>query len=128
VTNVRVKVGATTGRMRVNVVRFLFQQNLGDPSHPTSAGPFLEAYGPEFTPTANAVTAVPTSLPVEVDPTPAPNDYTSIQVIDAIAIEVEEGGVPPPIFPRPSLFYASYPGPTALGLAAPSTNALNRAA
>ena len=125
VTGVRVKVGATTGRMRVNVVRFLFQQNPANPSYPTSSGPYLEAYGPEFTPAADSVTPVATNLPVQVDPTPLPSDGQSIQVIDAIAIEVEETGVPAPIFKLPTaLVYPTYPGPTSQGIEAPSFNVL----
>jgi hypothetical protein len=124
VTSVRVKVGGTPGRMRVNIVRFLFQQT-GDVAHPISAGPFLEAYGPEFTPAANSVATVPTNLPVTVEPTPAPYDLQTIERIDAVAIEVEDAGVPPPIYPLAgALTYPSYPGPTAQGIPAPSPNAL----
>lgn len=123
VNTVRVKVGATTGKMRVNVIRFLFRQT-GDVAHPFSAGPFLEAYGPEFTPTANAITTVPTNLSMKVDPTPAPTDLQTIQVIDALALEVEAGNVPIPLFSTGALSYPVYPGPTSQGLAAPSPNGL----
>lgn len=120
VTAVRVKVGTTTGKMRVNVIRFLFQQT-GDPAHPSSAGPFLEAYGPEFTPAANAVTTVPTNLALQEDSTPPLNDTSTIQVIDALALEVESSTVPIPIFyDGSSLSYPTYPGPTAGGVPAPS--------
>ena len=122
---VRVKVGPTTGPMRVNVIRFLFQQNPGDPAHPTSAGPFLEAYGPQFTPAANATTPVAANLPMQEDPTPTPNDGTTIQVIDALALEVQAPNVPLPAFgDAGALSYLVYPGPTQQGLAAPSTNAI----
>jgi hypothetical protein len=121
---VRVKVGTTTGQMRVNVIRFLFQQT-GDNAHPISAGPFLEAYGPEFTPAANAVTTVPTSLAMQEDPSPAPGDTHTIQVIDALALEVESSTVPIPIFGDPGvLTYPIYPGPTGANVPAPSPNAL----
>jgi hypothetical protein len=124
VTAVRVKVGATTGLMRVNVIRFLFRQT-GDTAHPTSAGPFLEAYGPEFTPAANAVTPVATNLAMKEDPTPPVNDTETIQVIDALALEVESSNVPIPIFADgTALTYPVYPGPTAQGVPAPSPNAL----
>ncbi len=124
VTTVRVKVGQTTGRMRVNVIRFLFQQT-GNGSSPTSSGPYLESYGPEFTPTPNAVTQVATNLPVQVDPTPPPSDTQTVQVIDALALEVEDQGVPIPIFVDDgALTYPVYPGPTAAGVPAPSPNAL----
>lgn len=125
VTQARVKVGATTGKMRINVIRFLFQQT-GDPAHPTSAGPFLEAYGPEFIPAANAVTPVATSLAMREDSTPPVSDTKTIQVIDALALEVEESNVPIPIFAAnaTTLTYPVYPGPTASGVPAPSPNGL----
>ncbi len=124
VNTVRVKVGTTTGRMRVNVIRYLFRQT-GDAAHPISAGPFLEAYGPEFTPNANAVTSVPVNLAMKVDPTPALNDLATIQVIDALALEVQATNVPVPLFSAPTaLSYGIYPGPTAQSLPAPSPNAL----
>ena len=124
VTTVRVKVGATTGPMRVNVVRFLFQQT-GDPAHPLSAGPFLEAYGPRFTPTATTTTTVPTSLVMQEDASPAPADTKTIQVIDALALEGLAPNVPIPLFVSGvSLSYPVYPGPTGQNLAAPSPNAL----
>jgi hypothetical protein len=125
VNAIRVKVGATTGPMRVDVIRFLFQQNPGDPSHPTSAGPFLEAYGPQFTPNANAVTQVATKLAMREDPTPALTDGTTIQVIDSLSLEVEAPNVPVPAFADPApgvLSYVTYPSPTDQNLAAPSFN------
>jgi hypothetical protein len=124
VNSVRVKVGPTTGKMRVNVIRFLFRQT-GDNAHPFTAGPFLEAYGPEFTPAANAVTSVPTNLSMKEDSTPAPNDLQTIQVIDALALEVEESTVPFPFFTGAGLLtYPVYPGPTSQGVQAPSPNGL----
>jgi hypothetical protein len=122
---IRVKVGNTTGPMRVDVVRYLFQQNPGDPAHPTSSGPFLQAYGPTFTPGANATTPVATSLAMQEDPTPAPNDGTTIQVIDALALEVGAPNVPVPVFTdNGALTYLAYPSPTQQSLAAPSYNAI----
>jgi hypothetical protein len=124
VRQVRVKVGTTTGKMRINVVRFLFRQT-GDVAHPFSAGPFLEAYGPEFTPTANSVFAVAANLPMQEDSTPAPNDLQTIQVIDLLALEVEDPTVPIPGFADPGvLSYGAYPGPTQGGVPAPSPNGL----
>jgi hypothetical protein len=123
ITAVRVKVGPITGPMRVNVIRFLFQQNPGDPSHPTSAGPFLEAYGPQFTPNASATTQVATSLAMQEDPTPAPSDGTTIQVIDQLALEIDAPNVPIPAFADPgALSYLTYPSPTSENLPAPSPN------
>lgn len=124
VNTVRVKVGATTGPMRVNVIRFLFRQT-GDAAHPFSAGPFLEAYGPQFTPAANSVTSVPVSLSMKVDPTPALTDLATIQVIDALALEVQAPNVPIPFFAAAgALTYPVYPGPTSQSLPAPSPNGL----
>ena len=124
VTAVRVKVGPVTGRMRVNVIRFLFRQT-GDTAHPFSAGPFLEAYGPEFTPQPNTITTVPVNLPVTEDTTPALNDLTTIQSIDALALEVETPNTPIPLYSAPGvLSYFSYPGPTAAGVPAPSPNGI----
>lgn len=124
VTAVRVKVGATTGPMRVNVIRFLFRQT-GDPAHPFSAGPFLQAYGPDFTPQANAVTTVPVNLSMKEDPTPALTDTQTIEVIDALALEVRAPNVPFPYFTRSTaLTYLAYPGPTANGRPAPDPQPL----
>ncbi len=124
VNAVRVKVGATTGPMRVNVIRFLFRQT-GDAAHPFSAGPFLEAYGPQFTPTASTVTTVPVNLSMKVDPTPALTDLSTIQVIDALALEVLAPNVPIPYFAAAgALTYPVYPGPTSQNLPAPSPNGL----
>lgn len=124
VNTVRVKVGTTTGKMRVNVIRFLFRQT-GDGAHPFSAGPFLETYGPEFTPNANAVTSVPVNLAMKEDSTPALTDLQTIQVIDALALEVEAPNVPVPLFSAPgALSYGIYPGPTSQALTAPSPNGL----
>ncbi len=124
VTNVRVKIGSTTGPMRVNVIRFLFRQT-GNPAQPMSAGPFLEAYGPQFTPQANAITTVPVNLPVQVAATPPPTDLQTIQVIDALALEVLAPNVPIPVYKGgTALAYPVCPGPTGQGIPAPSPNAL----
>lgn len=126
VTAIRVKVGNITGKMRVNVVRFNYYQT-GDPSHPkTVTGPYLEAYGPEFTPQANAITQVATRLPVQLDPNPAPGDTSTIQSSDALALEIEAPNVPIPLDSdaAASSLYVTYPGPTEQGLQAPSPNAI----
>lgn len=124
VTAVRVRAGANPGPMRINVVRFLFQQT-GDPARPSTAGPFLETYGPQFTPAANAVTTVPTSLAVTVTGTPDPSDLKTIQVIDALALEVLGSNIGVPLYKVDgALTYPVFPGPTGQGLAAPSPNAM----
>lgn len=126
VTAIRVKVGNVTGKMRVNVVRLNYQQT-ADPGHPKSvSGPYLEAYGPEFTPRANAITQIATSLPVQLDPNPAPWDVGRIQSSDALALEVEAPNVPIPLDSDAAAqdLYATYPGPTEQGLQAPSYNSI----
>lgn len=124
VTAVRVRAGANPGPMRINVVRFLFQQT-GDPARPSTAGPFLEAYGPQFTPAANTVTTVPTSLAMTVTGTPDPSDLKTIQVIDVLALEILGSNIGVPLYKVDgALTYPVFPGPTGQSLAAPSPNAL----
>ncbi|HEY4974051.1 MAG TPA: hypothetical protein VII41_10605 [Steroidobacteraceae bacterium] len=130
VTTVRVRIGAETGPMQVNVVRFLFRQT-GDPAKPELACCFLEAYGPVFTPTPNAITTVATNLPVTVEATPPPNDTTTIAATDQLALASLNPGVQVPLFATkggendPSvLSYAWYPAPSAPGVPAPSPNPL----
>ncbi len=123
-TTVRVRSGSVGGPMRINVIRFLFQQT-GDPAHPLSAGPFLEVYGPQFTAAPNSVTSVPVNLPMTVTGAPDPSDKTTIQVIDALALELLDSNTTVPAFDSPGvLSYPSVPGPTSLGVPAPSPNIL----
>ncbi len=129
VTAVRVKMGATTGPMQINVVRFLFRQT-GDPAKPELACCFVEAYGPVFTPAANAITTVQTDLPVKVEPTPPPADTTTIAATDQLALSSLDPTVQVPLFATKNgendlsvLSYAWYPAPTAAtGVPAPSPN------
>jgi hypothetical protein len=129
VTAVRVKMGPNTGPMQVNVVRFLFRQT-GDPAKPELACCFVEAYGPVFTPAANAITTVPTDLPVKVEPTPPPADTTTIAATDQLALSSLDPSVQVPLFATKNgendlsvLSYAWYPAPTAAaGVPAPSPN------
>src|SRR5262249_2951414 len=87
--------------------------------------PFLEAYGPEFTPAPNSITTVPVNLPMTVDPTPNPNDLSTIEATDALALEVETPTTPIPLYSAPgALSYYSYPGPTAANVPAPSPNGI----
>ena len=124
VTTVRVRSGSVGGPMRINVIRFLFQQT-GNPAHPLTAGPFLEVYGPQFTAAPNSVTSVPVNLPMTVTGTPDPSDQTTIQTIDALALELLDPKTTVPVFNSPGvLSYPSVPGPTSLGVPAPSPNAL----
>ncbi len=128
VTAVRVRMGATTGPMQVNVVRFLFRQT-GNPATPELACCFVEAYGPVFTPAADAITTVQTNLPVKVEPTPAPADTTTIAATDQLALSSLDPNVQVPLFATKNgendlsvLSYAWYPAPTAPGVPAPSPN------
>jgi hypothetical protein len=128
VTTVRVKMGATTGPMQINVVRFLFRQT-GNPGSPELACCFLEAYGPEFTPAANAITSVPTNLPVVVEPTPPPNDTHTVAATDQLVLSSLDPAVQVPLFATKNgendlsvLSYAWYPAPTAATVPAPSPN------
>lgn len=118
ITTVRVRAGATTGRMQVDVVRFL-THNTATPGHPEVACCFLEKYGPVFTPQANAITTVPTNLPVQEDAFPGPGDLTTIAANDQLALAVLEPNVPVPVFATQNgqadlnvLSYAWYPAPT----------------
>ncbi len=126
VTAIRVKIGNVTGPMRVNVVRFLYQHTT-DPGHPINVyGPFLEAYGPDFTPAPNQITQVSTRLPLTLQPTPPPGDTTSIEASDGLALEVRDPNATIPLFNdssgASSSTYATYPGPTEQGLRAGPTN------
>lgn len=126
ITAIRVEVGPVTGKMRVNVIRFLNQRG-------SVSGPYLESYGPEFTPRPNSITRVPTSLRVQSDDYVLPGDPT-IRAIDQLALEVEAATVPIPLFRDPpaanNFFtgaantYATYPGPTEQRIEAPSYNAI----
>lgn len=128
VTTVRVKMGPTTGPMQIDVVRFLFRQT-GNPATPELACCFVEAYGPVFTPTANAVTTVQTNLPVKVEPTPPPNDTTTVAATDQLALASLDPTVQVPLYATNNgandlsvLSYAWYPAPTPGSVSAPSPN------
>ncbi len=128
VTAVRVRAGASTGPMQVNVVRFLFRQT-GNPATPELACCFVQAYGPVFTPAPNSVTTIPTNLPVKVEATPPPNDTTTVAATDQLALTSLEPGVQVPLFATKNgagdlsvLSYAWYPAPTSPAVPAPSPN------
>ena len=127
-TTVRVRAGATTGPMQVDVVRFL-TRNTTTPGKPELACCFLEKYGPVFTPQANAITTVATDLPVQEDPFPGPEDTTTIAANDQLALAVLEPNVPVPVFATQGgnadlnvLSYAWYPAPTLPQVPEPSFN------
>ncbi len=123
-TAARIKVGAVTGPMRINVVRTLFQQT-GNAASPLPSPPFLQAYGPTFTPEANAVTTIPLNLPMQAQATPGINDTGTVAGTDWLALEVLSSTVPVPVVASPgAVFFAAFPGPTASNVPAPSPNAL----
>lgn len=123
VTAVRVKVGPGTGPMQVVVMRSLYQNKAGDPGHPYFACCFVERYGPIFTPQANAVTTVPSNLPMTEEPTPGPEDFTTNAAGDFLALSVLAPNVPVPMFvDNQSGDSGFYPAPTPQSVSAPSLN------
>lgn len=125
VTGVRVKVGPVTGPMQIVVMRSHYQNKAGDPGHPYFACCFVESYGPTFTPAANSVTAVPTSLPMVEDPTPPPDDTVTNARGDFLALSVLAPDVPIPAnFDTVSGYSGFAPAPTPATTPAPSPNPL----
>ncbi len=123
VTAVRVKVGPTTGPMQIVVMRSLYQNKAGDPGHPYFACCFVERYGPVFEPGPNAVTTVPTDLPMTEEPTPGPEDFTTNAAGDFLALSVLAPSVPFPMFiDNQSADSGFYPAPTPQSVSAPSPN------
>jgi hypothetical protein len=108
VTRVRVKVGPVTGPMQIVVMRSLYQNRFGDPGHPYFACCFVQRYGPTFTPAANTVTPVSTSLPMVADPTPPPNDYvTSARIRSLSSASLSPKALSPSTISVPSASYSS---------------------
>ncbi|MFI4984541.1 MAG: hypothetical protein ACHQAV_00965 [Solirubrobacterales bacterium] len=89
ITQLRVKVGSSTGQMQFVVLRALREASAGPGA---GAACCSELYASEpFTPTANAVTSVNVNWPVRNDLTPDP--VTDLYTFDQIAISVLEPGV-----------------------------------
>jgi hypothetical protein len=131
VTAVRVKVGPVSGQMQIVVVRTLYR-NTFEPGKPELACCVIERYGPALTPQANAVTTVPTSLPMIEEPTPPPTDTTTIAADDLLALEVLEPNVPVPAYTATAGAseaaipdFAWFPAPSAAGVPAPSSNVVS---
>jgi hypothetical protein len=123
VTAVRIRVGAVTGPMQVVVMRSLYQNKAGDPGHPYFACCFVEHYGPVFEPQPNAVTTVPTNLPMTEEATPPPEDFTTNAAGDFLALSVLAPNVPVPMFiDNQSGDSGFYPAPTEQTVPAPSQN------
>jgi hypothetical protein len=128
ITAVHVRVGAVTGPMQVVIMRSLYQNKAGDPGHPYFACCFVERYGPVFTPQANTVTTVATSLPVTEEPTPGPDDFSTTAAGDFLALSVLAPNVPIPAFGDGRSGYAGYyPAPSEGSTPAPSPNPLTAA-
>jgi hypothetical protein len=114
VTTVRVKTGPTTGPMQVVVLYSLYQNNVNDPGHPYYACCWVAQYGPAFTPAANAITPVATSLSMVEQPTPPPNDGTTNAEGDFLAISVLNSSTPIPATSDNSSFFTGFaPAPNA---------------
>jgi hypothetical protein len=123
VRTVRVKVGPVTGPMQILVMRSLYQNHFGDPGHPYFACCFVERYGPTFTPAANKVTPVATTLPMIADPTPPADDYVTNARGDFLALSVLSPNVPfPANFDNSSVYSGFAPAPSPATTPAPSPN------
>ncbi len=93
VVSANIRVGNVTGPMRFVRMRILFQNNnIGYDRACCSA----EQYGAVFTPAANAVTSVPLNFSMARDPTPSPNDVTTLAAADLVGLEVLAPNVPIP--------------------------------
>ena len=97
VTRIRVGVGATTGPMKVVVMRALYSNTI-TPGRPNDACCFPVARSQIFTPQANSITTVNVSLPVREDATPPPEDITTIADFDTLGLAVLEPRVPVPMY------------------------------
>jgi hypothetical protein len=131
VAAVRVKVGAVSGQMQIVVIRTLYR-NTFEPGRPELACCVIEHYGPTFTPQANAVTTVATSLSVVEEPTPPPTDTTTIAAGDLLALEVLEPNVPVPAYTATGGAteagvpdFAWFPAPSQAGVPTPSPNVVS---
>ncbi len=93
VTQVRVRVGPTTGPMQIVVEEALRQDNPSDPGHPTYACCKAINASPVFTPAANATTPVNVNLPVRQDLEPEASGYF---VDDHLSLSVLDPNVPIP--------------------------------
>lgn len=94
ITQVRVRVGATTGPMQVVVEEALRKDNPSDPGHPTYACCKAINASQVFVPAPNAVTTVNTNLAVRQDIAPDPS--TGFYVDDHLALSVLDVNVPIP--------------------------------
>ena len=75
VTQVRVRVGPTTGSMQIVEEEALRAENPADPGHPTYACCKEVAASAVFTPNANAITTIPVDFHVKQDSAPEASGY-----------------------------------------------------
>lgn len=97
VTAVRVGVGNVTGPMQVVVMRALYR-NTHTPGKPQDACCFPVARSRVFTPARNSITKVTVKLHVREDPTPPPNNTTTIADFDTLSLAVLRPHVPVPMY------------------------------
>jgi hypothetical protein len=93
VESANINIGAVTGPMRFVKMRILLQNILTGPDRACCS---VEAYGPVFTPQANAITTVPLNFVMTEDHVPAPSDLVSIAASDLVGLEVLAPSVPIP--------------------------------
>jgi hypothetical protein len=93
VVSANIRVGAVTGPMRFVRMRILFQNGQSGYDRACCSA---EQYGAVFTPAANSITTVPLNFQMVRDPTPSPNDNTTIAAADLVGLEVLAPNVPIP--------------------------------
>jgi hypothetical protein len=91
ITTVRLRVGAVTGPMRLVVLNFEY-----DPSNGNAQCCNAAYVSQPFTPTANSVTTLHTSLPVHTD-AGGEESAPPYEVADLLALNIDEDGVPIPV-------------------------------
>lgn len=128
VTTVRVKTGDFPqggGHMRVIVERAYKQNAPGKPGEPNFECCFIQHYGPVFTPKPNTINVIKTDLGMVDQPTPAPNDFTTVAKEDFLSLAVFGPDVPLPVGKLPAIAAAGYlayatPAPSPAVVPAPS--------
>jgi hypothetical protein len=91
ITTVRLRVGAVTGPMRLVVLNFEY-----DPSNENAQCCNAAYVGQPFTPAANSITTLQTSLPVHTD-AGGQESAPPYEVADLLALNIDEDGVPIPV-------------------------------
>ncbi len=101
ITQVKLRVGTSTGPMQVVVLRTLYNPADLPDDHCCVA----EAASQVFTPAANAITTVNVALPVGADSTPGDNPF----YLDEVGLAILEDGVAVPLIDDTSLPVESGP-------------------